>query len=165
MKNIILLTKYYLSGFILAAGIGCLFILYSLFIDDTYSFIDFSLYMQVNSIMAVFLGLHLFVMKYIDQPQQIKNQYLRRFYTIFASYWIGIIFSFLILSLILFLNTLFSINYISFIQEDNLLQITLLIALPFARHYDWHYNPFLLLLCLYQYFPVPIQPPVSLQVR
>lgn len=137
MKNIILLTKYYLSGFILSAGLGCLFILYSLFIDDTYSFIDFSLYMQVNSIMAVFFGLHLFIMKYIDQPQQIKNQYLRRFYTIFASYWIGIIFSFLILSLILFLNTLFSINYISFIQEDNLLQITLLIALPFAIFSEW----------------------------
>ena len=121
MKNIILLTKYYLQGFILASGIGCLFILHSLFIDDTYSFIDFSLYMQVNSIMAVFFGLHLFIMKYIDQPQQIKNPYLRRFYTIFACYWIGFIFSFVILCLLQTLSNFITIPYSYFLTDENLL--------------------------------------------
>lgn len=137
MNNLLLFSKYYLQGFVLASAIGCIFILHSLFIDDTYSFIDFSLYMQVNSIMAVFLGLHLFVMKYIDQPQQIKNPYLRRFYTIFASYWLGIIICLIILSLILYINTLFSINFISFINEDNILLMTLLVALPFAIFSEW----------------------------
>lgn len=137
MKNIILLTKYYLQGFILASGIGCLFILHSLFIDDTYSFINFSLYMQVNCIMAVFFGLHLFIMKYIDQTHLIKNPYLRRFYTFFTSYWLGIIICFIILSLILYINTLFSIDFISFINDDNILLITLLSALPFAIFSEW----------------------------
>lgn len=121
MKNIILLTKYYLQGFILAAGIGCLFILHSLFIDDTYSFIDFSLYLQVNSIMAIFLGLHLFIMKYIDQPQQIKNPYLRRFYTIFTSYWIGVIFSFVLLFVLQTLSNFIIIPYSYFLTDEKLL--------------------------------------------
>ena len=137
MKNIILCSKYYLKGFVLAAAIGCLFILHSVFIDETYSFIDFSLFMQVNSIMAFFFGLHLFVMKYIDQTHLIKNPYLRRFYTIFTSYWLGIIICFIILSLILYINTLFSINFISFINEDNILLMTLLVALPFAIFSEW----------------------------
>ena len=132
MKNIILLSKYYLKGFVLAAAIGCLFILHSVFIDETYSFIDFSLFMQVNSIMAFFFGLHLFVMKYIDQTHLIKNPYLRRFYTIFASYWLGIIFCFIVFSLIYFLKTLIKLNFLNFINEYNLLQISLIIALPFA---------------------------------
>lgn len=132
MNNLLFFSKYYLQGFVLASAIGCIFILHSLFIDDTYSFIDFSLYMQVNSIMAVFLGLHLFIMKYIDQPQQIKNPYLRSFYTIFASYWLGIIFCFIIFSLIYILKTLIKLNFLNFINEYNLLQISLIIALPFA---------------------------------
>ena len=132
MNNLLFFSKYYLQGFVLASAIGCIFILHSLFIDDTYSFIDFRLYMQVNSIMAVFLGLHLFIMKYIDQPQQIKNPYLRRFYTIFACYWLGIIFCFIVFSLIYILKTLIKLNFLNFINEYNLLQISLIIALPFA---------------------------------
>ena len=132
MNNLLFFSKYYLQGFVLASAIGCIFILHSLFIDDTYSFIDFSLYMQVNSIMAVFLGLHLFIMKYIDQPHQIKNPYLRSFYTIFACYWLGIIFCFIVFSLIYILKTLIKLNFLNFINEYNLLQISLIIALPFA---------------------------------
>lgn len=121
MKNIILFSKYYLKGFVLAAAIGCLFILHSLFIDDTYSFIDFSLYLQVNSIMAVFFGLHLFVMKYIDQTHLIKNPYLRRFYTIFTSYWIGVIFSLLLLFLLQTLSNFITIPYSYYLTDENLL--------------------------------------------
>lgn len=121
MKNIILFSKYYLKGFVLAAAIGCLFLLHSLFIDDTYSFIDFSLYLQVNSIMAIFLGLHLFIMKYIDQPQQIKNPYLRRFYTIFACYWIGVIFSFVLLFVLQTLSNFIIIPYSYFLTDEKLL--------------------------------------------
>lgn len=121
MKNIIWFSKYYLKGFVLAAAIGCLFILHSLFIDDTYSFIDFSLYLQVNSIMAVFFGLHLFVMKYIDQPQQIKNPYLRRFYIIFASYWLGVIFSFVLLFVLQTLSNFIIIPYLYFLTDEKLL--------------------------------------------
>lgn len=132
MKNIILLTKYYLQGFILASGIGCLFILHSLFIDDTYSFIDFSLYLQVNSIMAIFFGLHLLIVKYIDQPQQIKNQYLRRFYTIFASYWIGVIFSFVLFSLLQTLSNFIAIPYSYFLTDENLLVGSLVLGVVFG---------------------------------
>jgi len=121
MKNIILFSKYYLKGFVLAAAIGCLFLLHSLFIDDTYSFIDFSLYLQVNSIMAFFFGLHLFVMKYIDQPQQIKNPYLRRFYIIFASYWIGVIFSLLLLFLLQTLSNFITIPYSYYLTDEKFL--------------------------------------------
>lgn len=121
MKNIILFSKYYLKGFVLAAAIGCLFILHSLVIDDTYSFIDFSLFMQVNCIMAVFFGLHLFVMKYIDQPQQIKNPYLRRFYIIFASYWLGVIFSFVLLFVLQTLSNFITMPYSYYLMDDNLL--------------------------------------------
>lgn len=121
MKNIILFSKYYLKGFVLAAAIGCLFLLHSLFIDDTYSFIDFSLYLQVNSIMAVFFGLHLFVMKYIDQPQQIKNPYLRRFYIIFASYWLGVIFSFVLLIVLQTLSNFITKPYSYYLTDENLL--------------------------------------------
>ncbi len=128
MKNIILLTKYYLQGFILASGIGCLFILHSLFIDDTYSFINFSLYMQVNSIMAIFLGLHLFIIKYIDQSQQIKNQCFRRLFIIFASYWIGVIFSFVILCLLQTLSNFITIPYSYYLTDDILLVGSLLLG-------------------------------------
>ena len=121
MKNIILFSKYYLQGFVLAAAIGCLFLLHSLFIDDTYSFIDFSLYLQVNSIMAIFLGLHLFIMKYIDQTHLIKNPYLRRFYIIFASYWIGVIFSFVLLFVLQILSNFIIIPYSYFLTDEKLL--------------------------------------------
>jgi hypothetical protein len=141
MKNIILFSKYYLKGFVLAAAIGCLFILHSLFIDDTYSFIDFSLYLQVNSIMAVFFGLHLFVVKYIDQPQQIKNPYLRRFYTIFASYWLGVIFSFVLLCLLQTLSNFINIPYSYYFTDDNLLVGSLIggggIGVYFYKKYSY----------------------------
>lgn len=121
MKNIILFSKYYLKGFVLAAAIGCLFILYSVFIDETYSFIDFSLFMQVNSIMAFFFGLHLFVMKYIDQTHLIKNPYLRRFYIIFASYWLGVIFSLLLLFVLQTISNFVMIPYSYYLTDENLL--------------------------------------------
>jgi hypothetical protein len=77
--------------------------------------------MQVNSIMAVFFGLHLFIMKYIDQPQQIKNPYIKRFYIIFASYWIGVIFSLLLLFVLQTISNFTMIPYSYYLTDENLL--------------------------------------------
>lgn len=141
MKNIILFSKYYLKGFVLAAAIGCLFILHSLFIDDTYSFIDFSLYLQVNSIMAIFFGLHLFVMKYINQTHLIKNPYLRRFYTMFACYWFGFIISFVILCLLQTLSNFITIPYSYYLTDEKLLVGSLIgggfVGIFFMKKYSY----------------------------
>jgi hypothetical protein len=132
MKNIILFFKYYLYGFLIAAVIGVLLVIYSLVFDNTYSYIDFSLYMQVNSIMAVPCGLHLWIFYLLDKPQAIKNKYHKLFFKGIASYWIGVIISFLLLCSVMLLNSIFSIDFINYITEDNLLEFTLLMAFPFG---------------------------------
>ena len=132
MKNIILFFKYYLYGFLIAAVIGVLLVIYSLVFDNTYSYIDFSLYMQVNSIMAVPCGLHLWIFYLLDKPEAIKNKYHKLFFKGIASYWIGAIISFVLLCSVMLLNSIFSIDLINYITEDNLLEFTLLMAFPFV---------------------------------
>jgi len=132
MKNIILFFKYYLYGFLIAAVIGVLLVIYSLVFDNTYSYIDFSLYMQVNSIMAVPCGLHLWIFYLLDKPEAIKNKYHKLFFKGIASYWIGVIISFVLLCSVMLLNSIFSIDLINYITEDNLLEFTLLMAFPFV---------------------------------
>lgn len=131
MKNITLLFKYYLYGFTIAAIIGVLFIIYSIIFDDLYSFIDYNLFMQVNSIMAAPCGLHLWIIYLLDNPKTIKNKYHKLFFKGFASYWIGGIISFVLLCSVILFNNLFSIHFFNFITVDNLLKFTLLMAFPF----------------------------------
>jgi len=132
MKSIALFLKYYLYGFIISAIIGALLIIYSIIFDDLYSFIDFKLYMQVNSIMAVPCGLHLLIMYLLDNPETIKNKYHKLFFKGLASYWIGAIISFVLLCSVLLFNSIFSIDFIIYITVDNLLKFTLLMAFPFV---------------------------------
>jgi hypothetical protein len=132
MKNITLFFKYYLYGFIIAAVLGLLIIIYSFVYDDSYSFIDFKLYMQVNSIMAVPFGLHLWIINLLDNPYTIKNKYHKLFFKVFATYWIGGIISFVLLCSVILFNNFFSIHFFNFITEDNLLEFTLLMAFPFV---------------------------------
>ncbi len=121
-----------MKGFLIAAVIGALLIIYSLVFDNTYIYIDFNLYLQVNSIMAVPCGLHLWIIYLLDKPETIKNKYHKLFFKSFASYWIGCIISFVILYLVLLINNVFSIHFFNFIKEDNLLKFTLLMAFPFG---------------------------------
>ena len=132
MKNIILFLKYYLHGFLIAAVIGTLLIIYNILFEDFYSFIDFKLYMQVNSIMALPCGLHLWIIYLLDKPEVIKNYYHKLFFKAIASYWIGGIISFVLLCSVMLLNNVFSIHFFNFINEYNLLKFTLLIAFPFG---------------------------------
>jgi hypothetical protein len=88
--------------------------------------------MQVNSIMAVPCGLHLWIFYLLDKPQAIKNKYHKLFFKGIASYWIGVIISFLLLCSVMLLNSIFSIDFINYITEDNLLEFTLLMAFPFG---------------------------------
>ena len=131
MKNLILILKYYIKGFLIAAVLGILIIIYSFVYDDAYSFIDFNLYMQVNSIMAVPCGLHLWIIYLLDNFETIKDKYHKLFFKGFASYWIGGIISFVLLCSVILFNNLFSIHFFNFITVDNLLKFTLLMAFPF----------------------------------
>ena len=126
MKNIKSFVKYYLFGFTIAAVLGGLIIIYSLVYDDLYSFIDFSLYMQVNSIMAVHCGLHLWIITLLDKPETIKNKYNKLFFKGFASYWLGVVFSFVILCILQSLSNFITILYSYYLTDDNLLVSSLI---------------------------------------
>lgn len=132
MKNLILILKYYTKGFLIAAVLGVLIIIYSFVYDDSYSFIDFKLYLQVNSIMALPCGLHLWIIHLLDNPETIKNNYHKLFFKAIAFYWIGGIFSFVLLCSVMLFNNVFSVHFFNFITEDNLLKFTLLMAFPFG---------------------------------
>ena len=126
MKSIILFLKYYLYGFLISALIGVMLIIYSFVYDDSYSFIDFKLYMQVNSIMAVPCGLHLWIMYLLDNPETIKNKYHKLFFKGFVSYWLGVIISFVLLASLELLNCFVTLPYLEYLTDDNLLVGSLL---------------------------------------
>jgi hypothetical protein len=130
MKNIILFLKYYLYGFLIAALIGVLFIIYSLVFDNIYSYIDFNLYMQVNCIMAVPCGLHLWIVNLLDNIQTIKNKYHKLIFKGFASYWLGIVFSLALLASLELLNCFVTLPYLEYLTDNNLFLLSLLIAMP-----------------------------------
>lgn len=132
MKNITSFVKYYLFGFTIAAVLGGLIIIYSLVYDDLYSFIDFSLYMQVNSIMAVPCGLHLWIITLLDKPETIKNKYNKLFFKGFASYWLGVVFSLALLASLELLNCFVSLPYLEYLTDDSLLLLSLLMGVVFG---------------------------------
>lgn len=132
MKNIKSFVKYYLFGFTIAAVLGGLIIIYSLVYDDLYSFIDFSLYMQVNSIMAVPCGLHLWIITLLDKPETIKNKYNKLFFKGFASYWLGVVFSLALLASLELLNCFVSLPYLEYLTDDSLLLLSLLMGVVFG---------------------------------
>jgi hypothetical protein len=130
MKNLILILKYYIKGFLIAAVLGILIIIYSFVYDDSYSFIDFKLYMQVNSIMAVPCGLHLWIIYLLDNPETIKNKYQKLFFKGIASYWLGVILSFLVLCSLQLLGHFVNLPYVGYLTDDSLLGWSLLISFP-----------------------------------
>jgi len=130
MKYLISIVKYYVKGFIIAAVIGFILVLYGLFFDDSYSFIDFSLYMQVNSIMAMPCGLHLWIIKLLDNPEAIKNKYEKFLFTILSHYWIGLIFSFLLVISIQFISYMNDWESCYYLIEASILWYALLIGIP-----------------------------------
>lgn len=140
MKNLILILKYYIKGFLIAAVLGILIIIYSFVYDDAYSFIDFKLYMQVNSIMAVPCGLHLWIMYLLDNPETIKNKYHKLFFKGIASYWLGVVLSFLVLCLLQLLGHIVTLPYIANLTDDSLFLLSLLMGavffLMFFRIFD-----------------------------
>ncbi|RTL14370.1 MAG: hypothetical protein EKK56_01295 [Flavobacteriaceae bacterium] len=136
----ILILKYYIKGFLIAAVLGILIIIYSFVYDDAYSFIDFKLYMQVNSIMAVPCGLHLWIMYLLDNPETIKNKYHKLFFKGIASYWLGVVLSFLVLCLLQLLGHIVTLPYIANLTDDSLFLLSLLMGavffLMFFRIFD-----------------------------
>jgi hypothetical protein len=124
------IVRYYAYGFLFAiTPIFIIFLIGGQF-DQFYLIYDVLLFFKVTFIMAMPSGIHLFIMKYIDQPQQTKNPYLRRFYTIFASYWLGFIFSLLLLFLLQVLSNFILIPYSYYLTDENLLAGSLVVAIP-----------------------------------
>lgn len=132
MKNIILFLKYYIYGFLIAAVIGVLLIIYSFVYDDSYSFIDFKLYLQVNCIMAVPCGLHLWIVNLLDNIQTIKNKYHKLIFKGFASYWLGIVFSLALLASLELLNCFVTLPYLEYLTDANLLRGSLIGGVVFG---------------------------------
>lgn len=132
MKDLILILKYYAKGFLIAAALGAVLIIYSLVFDDLYSFVDFKLYMQVNSIMAIPCGLHLWIIYLLDKPETLKNKYHKLFFKSIASYWLGIILSFLLLSLLQLLGHFVNLPYFEYLTDDSLFWLSLLGGVVFG---------------------------------
>jgi hypothetical protein len=82
--------------------------------------------MQVNSIMAVPCGLHLWIMYLLDNPETIKNKYHKLFFKGFVSYWLGVIISFVLLASLELLNCFVTLPYLEYLTDDNLLVGSLL---------------------------------------
>jgi hypothetical protein len=132
MKNIIEFFKYYTYGFLLSFVMVNIIHLYGLLVDSFYEYTDFIISAKVVLLIAIPNGLNLWIIKLLDKPEVIKNKYYKLYFKLFSSYWFGIIFSFVLLSSLLLLKSLVSINFFNFISEDNLLQLTFLLAIPLA---------------------------------
>jgi hypothetical protein len=132
MKNTIEFFKYYTYGFLLSFVMVNIIHLYGLLVDSFYEYTDFIISAKVVLLIAIPNGLNLWIIKLLDKPEVIKNKYHKLYFKLFSSYWFGIIFSFVLLSSLLLLKSLVSINFFNFISEDNLLQLTFLLAIPLA---------------------------------
>lgn len=126
MKYLIATIKYYSHGFLFAlTPIFIIFFIKGLF-DEFYLEYAVFLFLKVTFLMAIPSGIHLFFMKFLDKPNQIKNPYLRRFYTIFTSYWLGGIFSFVLLFVLQTLSNFITIPYSYYLTDENLLMGSLI---------------------------------------
>jgi hypothetical protein len=132
MKTIITILKYYLYGFVIAAGLGFFFFIYGLYFDEAYALFDFILYLKVTIIMALPCGLHLWITEQLDGTKSFQNKYKQLLFIILAHYWMGCIGSFLLLSMAQLIAHIASWDYLYYFIEDNILSFITLPAIPLA---------------------------------
>ena len=130
MKTSYIIIKYYAYGFGIAALLGSLIFIYGQWIDDAYDFIDFSIYLKVNALMAIPCGFHLWIIRQMDNYSNLKNKKQQLLLVLASYYWLGCILAFILLIVLQFIAHVNEWDLCYYYLEDYMLYMAMGLAIP-----------------------------------
>ena len=126
MKYLLIFLKYYTYGFLLALVMVVIVHLYGFFVDTFYVYQDFKLSFTTVLLIALPNGLHLWIINQLCQPKTNLHPYYKVLFKAIASYWLGIIISFVLLCLLQQLGTFITLSFANGINDENLFSLSFL---------------------------------------
>lgn len=127
MKYLLIFLKYYIYGFLTAFVMVVIVHLYGFFVDTFYAYQNFTLSFTTVVLMALANGLHLWIVNQLCQPKTNLHPYYKVLFKAIASYWLGIIISFVLLCLLQLLGTFIDLPFANDITEENLFSLSFLL--------------------------------------
>jgi hypothetical protein len=127
--------KFYPLGFLISLAIVLVVHMYGFFIDSIYSCHNFLESFTVVVLFSFPMAIHLWIMEHLLQSKTYANPNHQLLFKIVASYWLGYIISFMLLSFFLLINYFVTLSLINFITEDRLMLLSLLVGVPVSMLY------------------------------
>jgi hypothetical protein len=127
--------KFYPLGFLISLAIVLVVHIYGFFIDSIYSYHNFLESFTVVVLFSFPMAIHLWIMEHLMRSKTYANPNHQLLFKIVASYWLGYIISFMLLSFFLLINYFVTLSLINFITEDRLMLLSLLVGVPVSMLY------------------------------
>lgn len=130
MKNVKTFAKYAAYGLMISIIMAAFVHLYGFLFDSFYAFQDLSVSTKAVLLLTIPNGMHLWIINNIERYTNHINPYYKITFSLMANYWLGCIFSFVVLCLVLLLNSFVSLPLLEHLTEDDLFGLSLLFAVP-----------------------------------
>lgn len=130
MKNVKTFAKYSAYGLMISIIMGAFVHFYGFLFDSFYAFQDISISIKAVLLLTIPNGMNFWIINNIERYTNHPNPYYKIIFGLMANYWLGCIISFVILCLVLLLNSFVSIPFLDRITEDDLFGLSLLFAVP-----------------------------------
>ena len=130
MKNFKTFAKYTAYGLMISIIMAAFVHLYGFLFDSFYAFQDLSVSTKAVLLLTIPNGMHLWIINNIERYTNHSNPYYKITFSLMANYWLGCILSFVVLCLVLLLNSFVSLPPLEHLTEDDLFGLSMLIGVP-----------------------------------
>jgi hypothetical protein len=130
MKNLKTFAKYSAYGLMISIIMGAFVHLYGFLFDSFYAFQDLSVSTKAVLLLTIPNGMHLWIINNIERYTNHSNPYYKITFCLMANYWLGCILSFVVLCLVLLLNSFVSLPLLEHLTEDDLFGLSMLFGVP-----------------------------------
>jgi hypothetical protein len=130
MKNVKTFAKYAAYGLMISIIMGAFVHLYGFLFDSFYAFQDLSVSTKAVLLLTIPNGIHLWIINNIERYTNHSNPYYKIVFGLIANYWLGCILSFVVLCLVLLLNSFVSFPLLEHLIEDDLFGLSVLFGVP-----------------------------------
>lgn len=130
MKNVKTFAKYTAYGLMISIIMGAFVHLYGFLFDSFYAFQDLSISIKAVVLLTIPNGMHLWIINNIERYTNHPNPYYKIIFGLMANYWLGCIISFVVLCLVLLLNSFVGLPLHGHLTEDDLFGLSMLFAVP-----------------------------------
>lgn len=130
MKNVKTFAKYTAYGLMISIIMGAFVHLYGFLFDSFYAFQDISISIKAVLLLTIPNGMNFWIINNIERYTNHTNPYYIIIFGLMANYWLGCITSFVVLCLVLLLNSFVSLPLLEHLTEDDLFGLSMLFAVP-----------------------------------